>query len=224
MSGPTNRGGAPRPTDDEDTTHEGSPVSAVKRVLSLIVVVALLLVAAGGFAMSRGWLEPLGIGSESNDSQVIAAVERTQEVSLLSLAVQGIIEEKRAREIFGRGVPGSTESVFVQYNFKAKLGVDGSGVQVERTGDHSYRISVPEFTFIGYEEPTFKVAAQDSGVLSWITPDIDQVEMVNELLNDDAKTTYISDNQDALQDQTKVFYDSLIQGIDPDAATTYTFD
>ena len=76
---------------------------------------------------------------------------------------------------------------------------------------------------VGYDEPTFEVAVEDNGVLSWVTPDVDQLDMVNDVFDDDARDQYLADQQTALQEQAKVFYDSLITGIDPDASITYEF-
>lgn len=196
-----------------------------KAALRLLSLLLTFLLAIGGFTIAKdlGWLTPLGINSESHDSQVIHAIERTQEVSLLSLHVQGIKDEDQSAEIFGKSIPGTGEQAFLQYNFNAKLGFDGAEVKVTETGKNAYLISVPEFIFIGYAEPTFKVAAEDRGVLSWATPDINQVEMVNEILNDDARQTYIASNEDLLEEQTRTFYDSLITSIDPAAVTTFDF-
>lgn len=192
------------------------------RVLSLFFVFVL---AVGVFTVVKnsGWLSPLGFDSESHDSQVIQAMERTQEVSLLSLGIQGIKEEDGCAKAFGNCIPGTGETVFLQYNFTAKLGIDGAQVKVTKTGESAYLISVPEFQFIGYDEPTFKVAVEDGGVLSWATPDVDQVEMVNEILNDDARETYLTSNEELLEEQTKVFYDSLITSIDPGIETKFEF-
>lgn len=196
--------------------------STTLRLLSLLLT---FLLAIGVFTVVKnlGWLSPLGIESESHDSQVVNAIERTQEVSLLSLGIQGIKEESRSAEVWGQSIPGTGESVFLQYEFAAKLGLDGGEVRVRETGESTYLITIPDFIFIGYDEPTFKVAVEDDGVLSWATPDIDQVEMVNEILNDDARDTYIASNQELLEDQTKVFYDRLITSIDPRAETTFAF-
>jgi hypothetical protein len=169
------------------------------------------------------WLAPLGIESESHDSQVIRAIERTQEVSLLSLGVQGIKEKDQSGKFLGQSIPGTGKKLFLQYTFRAKLGIDGARVQVTQKGEHAYLVSVPEVTFIGYDEPTFKVAVEDGGVLGWATPDIDKVEMVNDILNDDARQTYITSNEELLQEQTKVFYTSLIASIDPAVVTTFEF-
>lgn len=196
-----------------------------KTALSLLAVLLVFLLAIGLFAAAKnlGWLSPIGITSESHDSQVVRAIERTQEVSLLSLGIQGIKQENRSAEIFGKRVPGTGEKVFLQYNFDAKLGIDGAKVKVAKIGERAYIVSVPEFTFIGYDEPTFKVAVEDGGALSWATPDIDKLEMVNEILNDDARKEYIASNQDLLKEQTKSFYDSLIKSIDPAVVTTFEF-
>jgi len=197
-------------------------IRSATRLLSLFLAFAL---GIGAFAVVRdlGWLSPFGINSETHDSQVITAIERTQEVSLLSLGIQGLMEENKCREAFGTCVPGSTETVFLQYNFAAKLGIDGAEVKVTETGEDAYLVSVPEFNFIGYDEPTFKIATEDGGVLDWITEDIDQVEMVNKILNDEAQAKYVASNEELLEDQTKVFYDGLITSVAPDATTTYEF-
>lgn len=194
-------------------------------VLRLLSLPLAFLVAIGVFTVvkNQGWLSPLGINSESHDSQVINAIERTEEVSLLSLGVQGIREKNESAEIFGKSIPGTGETVFLQYAFDAKLGIDGAEVRVTKTGKNAYLISVPEFIFIGYDQPTFKVAVEDGGVLSWATPDIDKVEVVNEILNDDARKTYVASNEELLEEQTRFFYDSLIGSIDPALVTTYEF-
>ncbi|MBF4765016.1 hypothetical protein ISU07_17935 [Nocardioides islandensis] len=194
----------------------------VVRALTLILVFCLA-VGALFVAGTVGWLSGFGIKTETHDSQVIQAIERTQEVALLSLGIQGIKNSERCREAFGKCVPGTGETVFLQYNFAAKLGIDGAKVSVTKTGENSYRIAVPDFIFIGYDEPTFKVAVEDGSLLSWTTPDIDKVEMVNEILDGDARASYLESNRDLLQDQTKVFYNSLVTSVDPAAKTTFEF-
>jgi hypothetical protein len=196
-----------------------------KSALRLLSLLLAFLLAIGGFTVvkNQGLLSPFGIESQSHDSQVIHAIERTQEVSLLSLGIQGIKQEKRSAKVWGKSIPGTGETVFLQYNFDAKLGIDGGKVKVTKTGGSAYLISVPEFIFIGYDKPTFKVATEDGGVLSWATPDIDKVEMVNEILNDDARQTYLASNEELLEEQTKTFYDRLITSIDPAVVTTFEF-
>jgi hypothetical protein len=47
--------------------------------------------------------------------------------------------------------------------------------------------------------------------------------MINDILNDDARQTYIASNEDLLQEQTKVFYNSLINSVDPAVVTKFEF-
>jgi hypothetical protein len=195
------------------------------RALQLLSLLLTFVISIGVFTVlkNQGWLSPFGIESESNDSQVVQAIERTEEVSLLRLSIQGIMDKTENREVFGQAIPGTAEKVFLQYNFDAKLGLDGAEVTVSKTGENAYLISVPEFSFIGYDEPTFEVAVEDGGPLSWATPDVDQVEMVNEILDGDEQDEYLASHEDLLRDQTKVFYDRLVTSIDPSASTTYEF-
>jgi cell division protein FtsL len=194
----------------------------VKVLLALLLVVALLVVGLVLVA-KQGWLDVIGINSSTRDSQVVQAVTRTEEVSLLSLSVQGLIDESRSREVFGQTVPGSEEQVFLQYEFDAKLGFDAADVEVEQTADDAYTLRIPEFVFIGYAEPSFEVATTDGGVLSFVTPDIDELELVNELLSESSQATYLTENDDVLREQATTFYDSIFTSIDPAIETTYEF-
>lgn len=196
--------------------------SVATRALSLVVAIALG-VGAFTFAKNLGWLAPFGIESESSDSQVVQSIKRTQEVSLLALGIQGLKQTDRCSEAFGKCIPGTGESVFLQYNFTGKLGVDGSKVEVAEDGENAYTITVPEFQFIGYDEPTFKTAVEDGGILGWVTPDADKAEMITDILNDDAQQKYVDEHEQMLQEQTRSFYDNLITSIVEDAETTYEF-
>lgn len=190
-------------------------------------VKGLLLVGVGAgallVAMNLDLLAPFGIASESRDSQVIRAMERTQEVSLVSLGIQGIKETKESASLMGQSIPGTGKAAFMQYEFTAKLGLDGGAVRLERLDEKSYLIRVPEFGFIGYDEPTFELVVEDGGILSFVTADIDEVDMINEILSDDARDTYLENYEQDLKDQTQVFYGTLIAGIDPEIEVSYEF-
>lgn len=196
-----------------------------KTVLRALYIPLAFLLAIVAFVVVRdqGWLSPIGIDSSTQDSQVIQAIERTQEVALMSLGIQGILQKEQNSTVFGQSIPGTGERVLIVYKFTAKLGVDGEQVQVEETGENAYTVTVPDFTFIGTQEPTFEVPVEDGGILRFVTPDIDQLELVNEILSDDGKQEYVDSNVDLLQDQTRVFYDSLITSVVPDAEVTYEF-
>ena len=190
----------------------------------LVVLVALALAAFGGLTILRNsdFVSPFGISSEGQDTQVIQAVTRTQEVSLLSLAVEGINEERQSnRDVLGLGIPGTGRTAFVRYSSSAKLGLDGEAVSVTKTGANAYRIGIPEFVVIGYDKPKFEVAVEDDGILSWVTPDIDTLDMVNEVFNDAAQQKHLATHRDQLKEQAELFYTSLITSIDPEAVTTF---
>jgi hypothetical protein len=190
-----------------------------------LTLVLAFLGALGIFSVvqSKGWLSPLGIGSSSNDSQVVQALERTQEVSLLKLGIQGIKQESRSAEFFGQTIPGTGDRLFVKYSFNAKLGLDGEKVEVTSTAPGAYVVSVPEFVFLGFEKPKFEVAVEDKDVLGWAAPDVDQMQMVTGILNGEARQQYLADNDDLLREQTKVFYNGLITSVDPEAKTEFVF-
>lgn len=191
----------------------------------LSVLIAFILAIGAVMALRNlDLLSPFGIRSDSHDSQVIRAVQRTQEVSLLSLGIQGIREKHQSRTFLGRSIPGTGKKVFVQYRFHAKLGIDGAHVRVTKTGKRAYLVSVPRFRFIGYDHLAFKVAAADNGMLSWVTPDVDQLKLVNVILGPRSRGTYLASNKDALEEQTKLFYSRLITSIDPAATTRFEFD
>ncbi|GAA4717283.1 hypothetical protein GCM10025782_12990 [Pedococcus ginsenosidimutans] len=196
--------------------------SGVARVLPLVIVVALVA-AIVGVVKNPSWLSPFGIGSESHDSQVISAMQRTQEVSLLSLSVQGLKDKKTSAEVLGKKVPGTEKTVFLKYDFKAKLGIDGAKVKITKKDENTYRIAVPEFIFVGYDRPSFHRVVEDGSLLSWAMPDVDQLAMVNEILSDKAKQDYIDSNEDMLKEQVRAFYDGLLTSVDPNLNAEYDF-
>ena len=157
-----------------------------KAAVRVLIVFVVFLVAIVGFTTLRnaGLLSPLGIKSETLDSQVVQSVKRTEEVSLLALGIQGITSDKRCSTAFGKCLPGTSDTVYLQYTFTGKLGIDGAGVEVTESGTDTYTISVPAFEFIGYSEPKFEVAVTNDGVLSFVTEDIDQAEMITKILGE----------------------------------------
>jgi len=191
------------------------------RFLRRVVVplAALLLgavIAFGAFQFLPN-MSLLQSTSESRNTQVINAIERKEQVVLLSLGIQGISERKEGRQFLGVDIPGSARASFLQYNFNAKLGVEGEDVTIERTDDNTYRLSIPEFIFIGHDNVSFRMAAEDNGVLSWITPKIDTVDTINQILNDEAQARYVAEHREVLQDQATAFYSGIIRSVDPDA-------
>lgn len=206
-----------------DVVREGTAVSVLGRitviVLSLVVGATLALWAANAFPQ----LTPFRTESKQQDTQVINAVTRIEQIALVSLAIEGITENRSNSQLFGVDVPWSDRVSFIRYSFDAKLGLKGEDVTVTQTGEHSFEIALPEFVFIGHDDVNFALAAEDNGVLSWVTADIDQLEIVNDVLDEDAQAEYLEKNTDLLEEQAESFYRSLVLSVDPEADVTFVF-
>lgn len=192
------------------------------------VIVAVVCIIAGAFVALWGAnvfpnLAIFGQQEESHDSQIINAVDRVEQIALVSLGIQGITESRANSEVFGIKVPGSDRATFIQYSFRGKLGINGEAVTVTPTGENSYRVTIPVFIFIGYDDLDFKLAAQNNGVLSWVTADIDSLEIVNDVLDDESQQQYLQANEDLLQEQAQTFYESIIHSVDPEIDVEFVF-
>lgn len=190
------------------------------------VVVACVLVGAAVGLLSANAFPQFALFSqqeESHDSQVINAVDRIEQVALVSLGIQGITERRASSELLGIKVPGSDRVTFIQYSFNGKLGIDGEDVTVTPTGENSYRVTIPQFIFIGYDNLDFKRAAENNGVLSWVTADIDPLDIVNDVLDEAGQQEYIKMNKDVLEEQAETFYRSIIGSVDPEIEVEFAF-
>ncbi|MBB1511212.1 hypothetical protein H5399_01120 [Tessaracoccus sp. MC1627] len=198
---------------------------AKKLVIPILAIVVAVVLAVGAFA--AGQLTPklfaLGSESESTDTRVIQSITREEQVVLLSLGIQGISEKTERMTFLGVDVPGSNRASFVQYSFNAKLGIDGRDVRIDPIGEKKYRISIPEYIFIGHSNEDFKLVAENNGALSFITPENDPVEMINNILSEDTQAEYIANNEEILREQAVMFYSGIITGIDPEISITYDF-
>lgn len=190
----------------------------------LVGVLTLALGLGGGiFLVKSGALDVFGHEDESHNSQVVSSLRREEQVVLLSLGVQGISEERTAKTVLGHTVPGSGRTLFLQYNYRAKLGIDGRAVTITEKGDKSYLVSIPPFAFLGHDEVTFKTAIEDNGVISWVTPEIDKPAVITKILNDQTRQQHVDDNVDLLQEQAKAFYEGIVKTVQPDATLEFEF-
>ncbi len=194
----------------------------VKKVLIglLILVVGLL---AGGAITRAMSVEVLGSARDERNTQIIEAIQREEQVVLLSLGVQGIAEERVVTTIFGKQLPGSGRVLFLQYSYNAKLGIEGSEVTISQLDENRFQVSIPEFIFIGHDDVQFQTAVEDNGVLSWVTPEIDTAQVISEILDGDAQFQQVVDNRLLLEDQARAFYTGIIEAIDPEVQVVYEF-
>lgn len=200
------------------------------RVLLWPLLLVIVLVVAGMVAaFTFGGLNALALGSlfssstNERDSQVIHSVTRQQEIALLSLHIQGVERHEGNREIFGIAIPTSEKTTLIQYKFDAKLGIDGSQVKIEPTGPGSFRVTIPEFIGIGYDDPVFEDPIESNNALSWLAPPAVQTRIINNILSDENKQKYITQNEAALKEQAQVFYSGIIKSIDPEITIQFEF-
>ncbi|UZN03583.1 hypothetical protein [Cellulomonas sp. S1-8] len=196
---------------------------ASRTALWLVVAVCLGALLAYGVMRAFPDLSLFGSGSEERDTRVVSSITREEQVVLLSLGIEGIAEQTERGSFLGMDVPGSGRSSFVQYGFNAKLGIEGGDVRIVQTGEDELLISIPEFIFIGHDDESFRTVVEDNGVLSWVTPEIDVVEMINTILDEDAQGEYVEENTEILEDQARVFYTSIVAGIDPTITLSFEF-
>ncbi|WP_133726727.1 hypothetical protein [Nesterenkonia aurantiaca] len=192
----------------------------------LSVVTVLLVVVVVGILVRYGPAATgpiFGISAESRDTRIVTAIERQDQIVLLSTSTQGLAEDQVSREIFGRDLPGTGRTQFLQYSYRAKLGVEGSEVSIVETGEDQYRVSLPDFIFIGHDNVNFKTAVEQNGVLSWVTPEIDTASTITEILSGGELTEQIDLNRDLLEDQARTFYTGIIEGIDDGVEIEFEF-
>lgn len=194
----------------------------------LIILLAVGLFGAGvvaavGVSRVLPNLPYFGTDSSSRNTQIVHAVTRTEQVSLMSLGIQGISSKNQKSTFQGIDIPGSERASFIQYSFSAKLGIEGKSVKIAQVAASEYLVSVPKFVFIGHSDVDFRLVIESNGVVSWVTPKIDTVEMVNAILNDDSKDQYIIANSEILKDQAKSFYGGIVSSIDPSISLKFEF-
>jgi hypothetical protein len=190
---------------------------------ALIVLFVLLLVAVAAFAgLTVGKF--LG-ATETRDTQVIRSITRAEQVILVTAGITDVMEERGdGLNVFGLfELPGSERALLLRYEFDAKFGIEGKDVKFSTIGDNAYLISIPAFTFLGYENPDLSVAKEENGLLSWTTPEIDKLEVIEKVLTEEAVATHIDGLRPVLEEQARSFYTSIITSIDPDVTLEFEF-
>lgn len=189
------------------------------------------LIGIGG-TVAASYVLQLGLfgdGTEERDTQIIESVTEIQEVALLELGIQGMYEHEddgADLRFFDRAalqIPWTERTTAIPYSFQAKLGIDGEDVTIEPTGEDSFAITIPEFTFIGHDAVQFAAAEEKGGALRWVTPKADELDLANKILSDENKDEYVAQHEEDLQEQARSFYGQIIAGIDPSIDVTFSF-
>ncbi|WP_141673326.1 hypothetical protein [Actinomyces vulturis] len=185
--------------------------------------VVLALVVGAFYIGEKAGFVTFTTNSQATDTQIIDAVRTENQVVLASLGIQGIRSQESSGQFFGFEIPGSKKTHFLQYSYRAKLGFEGKDVQIEQVDPKHVRIHVPDFIFIGHSDEKFQTIAEDNGILSFATPDIDAAEVVTAVLSSGEMQMQIDNNRQMLEDQAKDYYKSIIHAVDPDMNVEITF-
>ncbi len=196
-----------------------------KLITILILIAAIMALAIVGYLLVFKDRPVIGSGKiTSVDRQVIDAVESKEEVVLLALGIEGIhTAEYDGTNFFGLTIPGTERVKFLQYSFDGKLGLNGADVAIEASNEHTYRVVVPAFEFIGFDDPEFKAAIDKNGVLSWFSPELSETLIINEILSPDHQHEYVIKYDELLRAQATQFYTNIITSIDPEAIVNVEF-
>lgn len=95
---------------------------------ALIAILLVAVVALGGVAILQN-KGIIGTQGDALNTRVIKSVEREEQVVLLSLGIEGLAEKSSNKEVLGVGIPWTDRTQFVQYSYKAKLGIEGKDVK-----------------------------------------------------------------------------------------------
>lgn len=200
----------------------------IKAFTGLLIAVLLLV---GGAFLAAGPLSGIipkslsSMGQQVRNTQVVEAINREEQIVLLSLGIQGIEERRTPNEKFigWFEIPSSNTAKFVKYEFKAKLGLEGKDVAILPSGDKEYLVIVPEFIFIGHSDVDLALAAESKGALSWVAPQINDLEIANQILSDNARSKYIRQYEDVLKNQAEAHYRNIVSRIDPAVVLKFEF-
>lgn len=194
-------------------------------VVPVILLAAIVAVTASGVLTPATFAGLFG-GINRQSSEVIKYVLPKQEVALASLHIEGLERADDDGDLFGIPgvpVPGGGRLTYLEYEFDAKLGIDGSAVDIAQTGENAYTVSIPEFIFIGHSNEHFADPIESNGILSWLTKEISQSEMTNRILSDDKKDEYVANSLQVLKDQSEAFYASIIRSVNAEAKLEFEF-
>lgn len=203
------------------------------RLWPLIVVPVVL--AAGVIAASlSGVFKPVSFfaalfsddGGSTHTSETVERVLPQQEIILASAHIEGIerVSNDGRMAIFpGWKLDGNERTTFVQYEFDAKLGIDGSAVTITPDGDGGYAVVIPEFRYLGNDEPHFEDPIEGGGPLTWLTEGNDTADIENDILSGRNADEYVSQSEEVLRVQAEAFYTSIIRAVAPRVAVAFTF-
>ncbi len=156
-------------------------------------------------------------------------------VAALLLIAGGAFSSLCITGFFTAGISTDTRDTKTVESFEFKqditlvsLGINGTQVNIMKTGEHSYSVSIPAFEFMGMKfsnqdgEGPFKKIDTANGILSFVTADIDESVLYSRIVTDQS-AQLIADNEQHLRSQAEVFFTGIITAVDPEASIDFEF-
>ena len=206
--------------------HIGKPIRfgfVLGIIISALVVGGIMLISYQvSHYHSKNILAPK-TQTVSQDTLTVKALTKEKKVVMVNLGLSEILNEKRTTKLLGQNIFGTNRQKIIQASFDAELGVDGKDVNISATGNHTYKVTVNKFIFIGYSNPKFKVLDEHNGVFSSFTDDINDTDMINKVLDTKSKQKYVAKYNDLLKQSTKEFYRNIVAATNSKAKLTFEF-
>ncbi|GAB3141637.1 hypothetical protein [Marisediminicola antarctica] len=193
-------------------------------VWAKVLLFTFLILVVGGIAAGGGVALGMFFGAtQEREVQVIRSIELEEQVVLVRSGVTGLKPESEVSDIKGFVIPWSDRSLLLRYEFDTMVGIEGSGVSIVPTGETSFLVTIPDFILIGTDDPRFSVVNEKNGVLSFATPEIDELQLAQELLTDDVLDGHIEGLRPVLEEQARTFYTNIVSAIDPGVTLEFKF-
>lgn len=201
--------------------------TAIKKktpIWAKILLFTFLILVVGSIAAGAGVAVGMFVGAaQEREVQVIRSIELEKQVVLVRSGITGLKPEREVKDINGFVIPWSDRSLLLQYEFDTMVGIEGSEVSIVPTGEESFRVSIPNFILIGTDDPRYSVVNEQNGVLSLVTPEIDTLQLTQELLADDVAAEHIEGLRPVLEEQARSFYTNIVTAIDPSVTLEFEF-
>ena len=193
-------------------------------VWAKLLLLTFLTLVVVGIAASAGVAAGMFFGAaQEREVQVIRSIELEEQVVLVRSGITGLKPEREVKDINGIVVPWSDRSLLLKYEFDTMVGIDGRGVSIVPTGEKSFRVAIPDFILIGTADAEYSVVNENNGVLSFATPEIDTLQLTQELLTDDVLQEHIEGLRPVLEEQARTFYTNIVTAIDPTITLEFEF-
>lgn len=195
------------------------------KVLLVVVIVGVI----GASALVSFNVGKFFGAAESRDTQVIRSIKGEEQVILVTAGMTDVQEEREDGLKLAIGdldlftLPGTERSILVRYEYDAKFGIEGKDVDIARSDDNKYVVTIPKFVYLGYANPDLSIANEKNGLLSWTTPEIDTAQVFEELLSEQAVEQHIDGFRPVLEQQATLFYSRIVAAIDPTITLEFRF-